>query len=131
MLRMKFEGAGATDEVVTKFKEGIEKYWSGQFGQKHVTTKVIVVDEDGSFKITVPVGNGRAHMDGVGALTGIWPADRPAWTAVHEMGHGLGLPDRYDKITGRPLAGYRNDIMGTRDTYPSEQDIIDIIRINR
>lgn len=70
-------------------------------------------------------------MNVVGGLTGVWPADRPAWTAAHEMGHGMGLPDRYSYTTGKVLPGYENNIMGARDKLPSQQDILDIIRINK
>ena len=63
-LKIIFVGAGLTEEVVDKFKGGIEKYWTGKFGSKNVNTEVIIVDR-GGIEITVPPGDGsRAYMKG-------------------------------------------------------------------
>lgn len=53
---------------------------------------------------------------------------RPGWTAAHEAGHLMGLPDSYG--ANGPLPGFENNIMGARDKLPSARNIQDILKAN-
>jgi RHS repeat-associated protein len=132
-LPMTFVGPGATPAVVEKFSQGIEKHWSGTFGRYRVSTKVTVADKKtpGNLKnvIYVTQGDGRAYVRAPGLNTGIWPSDRPGWTAAHEAGHLMRLPDRYtDKIGPHP--GYEHNIMGVHGGVATAEDIQQIIKLN-
>ena len=132
-LPITFVGPGATPAVVEKFSQGIEKHWSGNFGQYRVSTKVTVADKNtpGNRKnvIYVTQGDGRAYVRAPGLSTGIWPADRPGWTAAHEAGHLMGLPDRYTDKVG-PHPGYEHNIMGVHGGVATAEDIQQIIKLN-
>jgi RHS repeat-associated protein len=132
-LPITFVGPGATPAVVEKFSQGIEKHWSGTFGQYRVGTKVTVADKNtpGNRKnvIYVTQGDGRAYVRAPGLNTGIWPADRPGWTAAHEAGHLMGLPDRYTDKVG-PHPGYEHNIMGVHGGVATAEDIQQIIKLN-
>jgi RHS repeat-associated protein len=132
-LPMTFVGPGATPAVVEKFSQGIEKHWSGNFGQYRVTTKVTPADKNtpGNLKnvIYVTRGDGRAFVRGPGLNTGIWPSERPGWTAAHEAGHLMRLPDRYTDKVG-PHPGYENNIMAVHGGVATAEDIQQIIKLN-
>jgi RHS repeat-associated protein len=88
-----YTGAGAKKEVIDKFNSGIEKTWSGRFGDYNVTTRVTTPKEGGlANAVNVPAVKGRATTSG--GNKGNWPAERPAWTAAHEAGHLMGLTDQ-------------------------------------
>jgi RHS repeat-associated protein len=133
-LPITFVGPGATPAVVEKFSQGIEKHWSGNFGQYRVSTKVTVADKNtpGNRKnvIYVTQGDGRAYVRAPGLNTGIWPADRPGWTAAHEAGHLMQLPDRYTDKVG-PHPGYEHNIMGVHGGVATAEDIQQIIKLNQ
>ena len=125
-----YQGPGATPDVVSKFNQGIESNWSGKIGKYNVTTKVTSPSTSCNDKnkntIQVPLGDGRAFVNGVGGNTGTWPSSRPAWTAAHETGHLMGLDDHYTD-SGGANPGFEHDIMGARDQPATERDITDII----
>ena len=120
-----YTGKGATASTVKKFNQGIENAWSGKFGKYNVKTTVTQGPDN---IINVPVGNGTAKV--FGTNRGEWPSARPPWTAAHEAGHLMGLPDRYNYQTIKPLPGYAGNIMGQRGGIPSTKDISDIISKN-
>jgi RHS repeat-associated protein len=117
-----YKGAGASSAVIAKFNSGIATHWTGSFGKYNVTTTVTT----GTLNvIDVPLGDGRAVVRGTN--TGVWQELRPEWTAAHEAGHLMGLPDRYSYTTGNPLPG-ESGIMAQRGGLPTEKDIDDILK---
>jgi len=124
---IKFEGKGATKEVVEKFTKGIEKTWSGKQGQYDVTVKVTTPVAGGKANtITVPEGNGRAYVQG--GNTGNWPAERPGWTAAHEAGHLMGLGDKYSNAG--VVEGWKGNIMAEQGGKVEPRNIADVIKAN-
>ena len=132
-IPIEYEGSGASPAVVTKFNKAIEENWSGTFGNYDVTTTVTQPNAkcppNKKNTIQVPKGNDRAFVNKVGGNAGTWPADRPGWTAAHEAGHLIALPDQYTDAEG-PNKGYEQNIMGVRNGTPSQADIETIIKVN-
>ena len=58
------------------------------------------------------VSHGNAINITPGTLSGE-NGQSPVDVTRHEIGHVLGLADRYDRRTGRPLAGYGHNVMGS------------------
>ena len=126
-----FNGPGATKSVINKFTTAIEKKWTGTFGKFNVTTKVVNPSDVPGSEINyvyIPKGNGKAHVfiNQFGCIQ----AQRPGGTAAHEGGHFMFLRDKYDKKTGKPLPGYKNNIMGNINGVPFEEDIENILILN-
>ncbi len=127
LVRIGYQGSAATPDVVAKFNQGIEAGWTGQFGKFVVRTFVSVVTDGSGFNPFVAPGDGRSNMNGAG----LWYAGSSGWDAGHEIGHGFGLPDRYDLYTGKPDPGYQNNIMGAPGGVPSEADINAVLTMAR
>ncbi|HKJ50858.1 MAG TPA: RHS repeat-associated core domain-containing protein [Gammaproteobacteria bacterium] len=124
-IPIKFSGKGATPEVTNKFTSRIESEWTGTFGKFNVVTSVATEVKDGVIsRIEVPEGGGRAFVRG--GNRGVWPSERPAWTAAHEAGHLLGLIDRYYDETG-PFEGWETNIMGSINKPVEERNIKEAI----
>lgn len=126
---MRFVGEGASDNVVQRFKEGIENIWSGKYDDgTTVHMKVALVTRGDYIEINVVHGSSNAAMHGLGAYTGTWGADATGWDAAHEMGHIFGLMDKYAwGDASRVMPGYEDRIMGARGGMPNYMDIQQVI----
>jgi hypothetical protein len=129
-IKVQYAGDGVTDDVVKKFNDGIEKWWSGSVGKYTVQTSVVMVNAGDRLRIDVPSETGMATM-AINGRTGEWPSESSGWTAAHEIGHAFGLGDQYDLATREPVAGSENNIMGAKDKPPSEEDISRIVEMAR
>lgn len=129
LVKVDYQGSAATPAVVAKFNQGIETGWTGQFGKYSVRTLVSQVSDGPRFMPFIAPGEGRSNMNG----TGLWYAAADGPTAAHEIGHGFGLPDRYQfHVRGNPpMPGYENNIMATRGGVPSGADIENILALAR
>jgi RHS repeat-associated protein len=137
-IPIQFSGEGATEKVTGRYIAGMEKAWSGKFGQYHVTTKVDtehgIGKHDKTNKIEI-VKNPNYRSNVVNSRTGTWNNSGGKKMAGHEGGHLMGQGDRYTDVkqpdgTVRsvPNAGYEKNIMGNMSARPSAQDIKDIMR---
>jgi hypothetical protein len=135
-IPIQFSGEGATAKMTGRYISGIEKAWSGRFGQYQVKTKVDTEHgmgkDDKTNKVEILKDrNFRSNV--VKSKTGTWSNSGDKSMAGHEAGHLMGQRDRYTDVkqpdgTTRsvPNAGYEKNIMGNMCSTPSTQDIHDI-----
>jgi hypothetical protein len=129
-IRIQYTGSGVSEDVVSKFNEGIAKWWTGNIGKYAIQTSVLVVESGARLNIDVPLGGGDATMR-INGRSGMWPSESSGWVAAHEIGHAFGLGDKYELGSGKPAEGYEDNIMGAPNKPPSEADITAIIQMAR
>jgi hypothetical protein len=91
------KGHSITDEVVSRWEQGISSHWNGKFrlrsGGKTLGiwfVPVFVFNEaTAHHQVTVTEGGSRSNE-------GNWYSDVGGETAAHEFGHMLGNPDEYN-----------------------------------
>ncbi len=144
-LPIEYTGPGATPAMQKIFDRGIQRWWTGKFGKYQVTTKVVhrwfVIGNRWNV-VNIPNCSGRHNAD-IGGWYGEWfttrwddPTGNPkllGWTAAHESGHLMGLPDRYhdnSKHVSVPDKGWNGDIMAGVYGHAWEPDITSIINYN-
>ena len=129
-LPIKFTWDGATPEAQKKFKEGIEKKWTGKFGKWNVTTKVVIPSPGEEFNtIYVDKGWGRG-MPKTWNMSGRWRENDSGDTAAHEIGHMMGLIDRYHGKIPVSDEGWKGNVMGIDDvTNVDERNINEALAV--
>ncbi len=135
-----FTGSQNTAANRAETINSIQSRWTGQFGRYNTTTIVGTgLWPYNGVEISFLSGSGGAILNGGGdaayqnSANAIYLFPQAAGglsLAPHEVGHPLGLGNRYTMINGKPVnhPGYDGNIMasGTKGTV-WEQDIADII----
>jgi RHS repeat-associated protein len=141
-IPIKFTGLGVTQRIVTNYTQTIQRAWTGQFGEYHVTAKVDTsgkgVGKDNRINKIEIVNNQKHRSYVVGSQTGKWNNSGDKFMPGHEAGHLMGLRDRYKdvkqpdgSICSMPNRGYENNIMANMAAKPSAQDIGNINKNTR
>jgi RHS repeat-associated protein len=109
-----FVGDAATSENISRIKSGVEKQYSGQFGEYKMTTKVVEGDWN---TVNLDARRGTSNASGAEGKANIMMGnDFSIWSSLHEFGHLLGLDDQYDfdpmSQKGIPKEGFEENIMG-------------------
>lgn len=154
-INLEFHGPGADAAFATKVENEVENCWKGyKFKCCSVTVKVVtkvragnnpttgfhqinVLDDAGtdvddnvsSVNTPVPKPNG-------GSGSGTFSKSEPAETYAHEVGHLMGLGDKYKekneggKRTTKPCAGHEKDKMATlaAGAKPQASAVNDVIK---
>jgi RHS repeat-associated protein len=130
---IKFQGNGATPDMVNQLTSAIQAEWSGQKGMYNVTVNVYEPSASMSPSqyntMTIASGAGVSNVNRIGGNQGTlytaYPGDGPYSpdisnkVAAHEAGHMMGDDDYYTKsiVNGQrvtnPWQGYENNLMGT------------------
>jgi hypothetical protein len=113
---------------------GIQQYWSGQFGRYHVQTKIHEVNNinKADFVVDVkqqaPLGI-RSHVDcqGCGAITYYQSDGDFEWIVAHEVGHVLGFGDAYNRATNQVYSGWNGNIMAERYGKVEQRNIQSLV----
>ena len=136
-----FDGPDATTQAVATYKTAIENAWTGQFGPYNVTTvvgdvgnildprtytEVVIGPNANNTPYANMIGGNVVHLNPINSFPG---SPYNTWTAGHEFGHVLSLPDMY---VGRETAlpGYGQNIMGAYGGVVEGQDISNILFLN-
>jgi RHS repeat-associated protein len=141
-----FTGPGATSDIIDKITRGIQDAWTKQAGKYNVHTNVVRKNDllsigllggfvANTINVNVRSGNGRSYTD-LGGPSGDWNAGNPnlGWVAAHEVGHLMGLDDRYTEVgqgktlTSKPHKGWENNIMAEIDGLVEERNVKAIIK---
>lgn len=154
MLEIAIVGSGATSQLATRWKEGIEAWWSASVhdGNKHTTYELKVnTFVEPAFTINnidllSPISQRYSNIVAVekpgyrseviqdynyfrlgSASVGKWAADATDIVVAHESGHFMGLEDKYMDAFGYSIkeSGFENDIMSVgMNEDPANVDVI-------
>ncbi|MDR6538476.1 RHS repeat-associated core domain-containing protein, partial [Variovorax soli] len=141
-----FIGAAATPSAIAAYSRAIASAWTGIFGAYSTTMNVTVPtpgaprDQYNVIEIADVGAAGRPFANAVGgSYIRLAPLnsdpntnDYRRWTAGHEVGHTMGLPDMYAESSGRtrPLPQYEGNIMAEASGHPEANDVSNIIFLN-
>jgi RHS repeat-associated protein len=145
-LPVSFVGSGASPEAIAAYTKAIQDAWSGQYGDLNVVltvTSATPYASRDSYNV-IEIGDlnswqsdGKPFVNAVGGTymklgpldgTSNFNPDYLTWSAGHEAGHLMGLPDLYSYQTQAPLPMYGSDIMAAPIVgKPSYEDVSNII----
>ena len=139
-LPITYRGKGATPKRIAEFDAEIEKCWTGKFGKYRVKTKVtkrfdLPQEKRNIIEVPSKVPSKQAYgfINANESITGVIsgdPAQATPWTAAHEAGHLMKLPDLYIKPDQPSPDAPKNIMNEYGGTIISEAQIEQIIRNN-
>ena len=115
-----FWGPAATAKNIANVKAMVQKHFSGKFGSRNVTTRVVEYDENKHGELNNYVWleeNIYSYVDATTLPENAYINVNSKRNTLHEFGHLLGLGDRYhhkqdDPQWGVPYKGYKHNLMG-------------------
>ena len=129
-LYVHYIGPGATPDGIKWTNQRIEQAWSQKIGPYTVTTTVQTTTANGATVVLLESQPGRGNMSELGDQgAGDWYTDTDV---AHEVGHILGLPDRYsDTPDGNASVahpGWEGNVMAQRFGRVQKRDILNLLR---
>ena len=115
-----FWGPAATAKNIANVKAMVQKHFSGKFGSRNVTTRVVEYEENKHGELNNYVlieENIYSYVDARTLPENAYININSKRNTLHEFGHLLGLGDRYhhkqdDPQWGVPYKGYKHNLMG-------------------
>ncbi|WP_406533901.1 RHS repeat domain-containing protein [Methanobrevibacter sp.] len=115
-----FWGPAATAENIANVKAMVQKHFSGKFGSRNVTIRVVEYDKNKHGELNNYVWleeNIYSYVDASSLPKNAYININSKRNTLHEFAHLLGLGDRYhhkqdDPQWGVPYKGYKHNLMG-------------------
>jgi RHS repeat-associated protein len=130
------QGVQATPVLAAQWQNSINSIWNAKkWKYRNCTVRINAIVNPGiSPQNNINLGDsGRSYVDRVGGNSGTWYADNDPWVPAHEVGHLMGLDDRYkDNKEGIsiPDPGWENNIMGSFGAPVEQRNIDEIVEKN-
>lgn len=149
-VNIELGGPFATQSLVNKWAGWIkdDKFWGADRSYSCLTVKIVpnfklAGEGDQTYHLitVVDIKHGRDYRSSVNWVNpyrpplnnagGMWGNREDQDTIAHEFGHILGLPDEYDKITGKPdpkITGSEFSLMAKHGGNITDHHIAEVVR---